>query len=83
MPQPATLEPEITPSVWREMGLNDQEYARVEKILGRRPTYTELGMYAVMWSEHCGLQIQPARAAVFKKYRSSSTAARWKTAGVV
>jgi len=32
------------------MGLNDQEYAEVEKILGRRPTYTELGMYAVMWS---------------------------------
>ncbi|MDD2485545.1 MAG: phosphoribosylformylglycinamidine synthase subunit PurL [bacterium] len=44
----------IEPKVYREMGLNDVEYAQVMKILGRHPNYTEVGMYAVMWSEHCG-----------------------------
>src|SRR5690348_8355465 len=36
-----------------ELGLKDDEYARIRAILGRRPTDTELAMYAVMWSEHC------------------------------
>ncbi len=39
---------------WREMGLTDEEYARIQDILGREPNYLELGMFAVMWSEHCG-----------------------------
>jgi phosphoribosylformylglycinamidine synthase II len=37
----------------RELGLKDDEYARIREILGRRPTDAELAMYAVMWSEHC------------------------------
>lgn len=40
--------------VWREMGLTDEEYAQIRNILGREPNYLELGMFAVMWSEHCG-----------------------------
>ena len=36
-----------------EHGLTDDEYARVLDILGRTPTYAELGIYSVMWSEHC------------------------------
>src|SRR3954468_1458723 len=36
-----------------ELGLKDDEYARIRDILGRRPTHTELAMYSVMWSEHC------------------------------
>ncbi|MGI8882532.1 MAG: phosphoribosylformylglycinamidine synthase subunit PurL [Jatrophihabitans sp.] len=36
-----------------ELGLKDDEYARVREILGRRPTSSELAMYSVMWSEHC------------------------------
>ncbi len=36
-----------------ELGLKDDEYARIKEILGRRPTDTELAMYSVMWSEHC------------------------------
>lgn len=39
---------------YREMGLNDQEYDSVKAILGREPNYLELGMFSVMWSEHCG-----------------------------
>jgi phosphoribosylformylglycinamidine synthase len=41
------------PQPYRELGLNDDEYARVREILGRRPTSSELAMYSVMWSEHC------------------------------
>ncbi|MEI6648860.1 MAG: phosphoribosylformylglycinamidine synthase subunit PurL [Actinomycetes bacterium] len=36
-----------------ELGLKDDEYARIKDILGRRPTSSELAMYSVMWSEHC------------------------------
>ncbi|OEH93401.1 phosphoribosylformylglycinamidine synthase subunit PurL [Bacillus solimangrovi] len=39
--------------IYREMGLSDEEFARVENILGRLPNYTETGLFAVMWSEHC------------------------------
>jgi phosphoribosylformylglycinamidine synthase len=36
-----------------ELGLKDDEYARILEILGRRPTQSELAMYSIMWSEHC------------------------------
>jgi phosphoribosylformylglycinamidine synthase II len=36
-----------------ELGLAEDEYARIREILGRRPTSSELAMYSVMWSEHC------------------------------
>ncbi|HHY93232.1 MAG TPA: phosphoribosylformylglycinamidine synthase II, partial [Firmicutes bacterium] len=36
------------------MGLSDAEYSRILELLGREPNETELGMFAVMWSEHCG-----------------------------
>lgn len=39
---------------WREMGLSDEEYQKVLEIMGREPNLLELGMFAVMWSEHCG-----------------------------
>ncbi|WP_295018862.1 phosphoribosylformylglycinamidine synthase subunit PurL, partial [uncultured Micrococcus sp.] len=38
---------------WAELGLKEDEYARIREILGRRPTAAELAMYSVMWSEHC------------------------------
>ncbi|HEX2262216.1 MAG TPA: phosphoribosylformylglycinamidine synthase II, partial [Pseudonocardiaceae bacterium] len=41
------------PQPYRELGLADDEYARIREILGRRPTEAELAMYSVMWSEHC------------------------------
>ncbi len=42
----------ITPEIIKQHGLTDQEYATVLKTLGREPTYTELGIISVMWSEH-------------------------------
>ena len=47
-PQPA-----ITPDVVASHGLTEEEYRKVLAILGREPTFTELGVFSVMWSEHC------------------------------
>jgi phosphoribosylformylglycinamidine synthase II len=41
------------PQPHKELGLADEEYARVREVLGRRPTSSELAIYSVMWSEHC------------------------------
>jgi phosphoribosylformylglycinamidine synthase len=46
-------EPEVTPELAEEHGLSKDEYARITEILDRNPTYTELGIFSVMWSEHC------------------------------
>ncbi len=46
-------EPAITPELIHSHGLTDEEYDRIVKLLGRQPTFTELGIFSVMWSEHC------------------------------
>ena len=46
-------EPEVTFDLAIEHGLNEEEYERILKILGRTPSFTELGIFSVMWSEHC------------------------------
>ncbi len=52
MTQPQNLA--ITPEVIREHGLTPEEYLKIEQLLGgRAPTLTELGIFSVMWSEHC------------------------------
>ena len=43
----------ITPDIVREHGLNDEEYARIKRLLNREPNLVELGVFSVMWSEHC------------------------------
>ena len=43
----------ITPELIAEHGLSEAEYARVLEILGREPSLVELGIFSVMWSEHC------------------------------
>ncbi len=43
----------VTAQVAAEHGLTADEYARIQKILGRDPSITELGIFSVMWSEHC------------------------------
>lgn len=53
MSSQAFKEPEITPELVKEHGLNEQEYQMILNFLGRTPTFTELGIYSVMWSEHC------------------------------
>lgn len=46
-------EPEVTLELALEHGLIEEEYNRILQILGRTPTFTELGIFSVMWSEHC------------------------------
>ncbi len=64
----------ITPEMVASHQLTPEEYERIVKTLGREPTYTELGIFSVMWSEHCSYKCsrvhlkklpteQPARAA--------------------
>src|SRR5450755_4688482 len=43
----------ITPEMLRGHGISTEEYNRLLKSLGREPTFTELGIFSVMWSEHC------------------------------
>ena len=46
-------EPIVNLDLAIEHGLLEEEYERIINILGRIPTYTELGIFSVMWSEHC------------------------------
>ncbi|MGH1363386.1 MAG: phosphoribosylformylglycinamidine synthase subunit PurL [Calditrichia bacterium] len=46
-------EPQITLELAIEHGLNEEEFEKIQQILGRMPNLTELGIFSVMWSEHC------------------------------
>ncbi len=46
-------EPTVSAGLAQEHGLLESEYERICEILGRNPTFTELGIFSVMWSEHC------------------------------
>jgi phosphoribosylformylglycinamidine synthase subunit PurL len=46
-------DPPITPALVREHNLTEEEYRRIEAMLGRTPTFTELGIVSALWSEHC------------------------------
>src|SRR6266513_2713070 len=51
---PTSLTPAISPETIRQHGLTADEYEKIKKLLGgREPTLTELGIFSVMWSEHC------------------------------
>jgi phosphoribosylformylglycinamidine synthase len=50
---PTTQAAGITPEVIADHGITPEEYERIKKALGREPSLTELGIFSVMWSEHC------------------------------
>jgi phosphoribosylformylglycinamidine synthase subunit PurL len=73
---------------YRELGLKDDEYARIREILGRRPTDAELAMYSVMWSEHCSYKSSKVHLRYFgetttEEMRSVMLAGIGENAGVV
>ena len=73
---------------YRELGLKDDEYARIREILGRRPTDAELAMYSVMWSEHCSYKSSKVHLKYFSdtttdEMRSKMLAGIGENAGVV
>src|SRR2546423_4919225 len=51
--QNSVVDPPVTPELVAEHGLTPEEFERINKILGRVPNFTELGIFSVMWSEHC------------------------------
>ncbi|OAN42238.1 phosphoribosylformylglycinamidine synthase subunit PurL [Mycolicibacterium iranicum] len=76
------------PQPFRELGLKDDEYARIREILGRRPTDAELAMYSVMWSEHCSYKSSKVHLRYFgdtttEKMREKMLAGIGENAGVV
>lgn len=83
----ATATPD-QPQPYRELGLKDDEYARIREILGRRPTDAELAMYSVMWSEHCSYKSSKVHLRYFSEtttdeMRSTMLAGIGENAGVV
>jgi len=46
-------DPQITPDLIASHGLKPEEYQRILEIIGREPTFTELGIFSAMWNEHC------------------------------
>src|SRR5213594_2492462 len=48
-----TADPVVTPELIKRHGLTSEEFERIKKILGREPNFIELGIFSVMWSEHC------------------------------
>jgi phosphoribosylformylglycinamidine synthase subunit PurL len=52
-PMPLTQASPITPAVLQEHGITAQEFEKIKSALGREPSLTELGIFSVMWSEHC------------------------------
>ena len=53
MSQTTLQEPEVTLELAIDHGLTEEEFEMIKEKLGRTPTFTELGVYSVMWSEHC------------------------------
>jgi phosphoribosylformylglycinamidine synthase II len=60
-------EPQVTPELVKEHGLSEQEHKRIVEILGRELTYTELGIFSVMWSEHCSYKNSIAMLKTFPR----------------
>ena len=73
----------ITPQMVREMGLNEREYQQVLDTLKREPTITELGMFSVMWSEHCGYKYSRPVLSLFKNYKEAQEQGALENAGVI
>ncbi|MEE9140640.1 MAG: phosphoribosylformylglycinamidine synthase subunit PurL [Alphaproteobacteria bacterium] len=71
----AEKEPAITPEVVAAHGLSAAEYERVLEILGRQPNLVELGIFSVMWSEHCSYKSSK------KWLRTLPTEAPWVICG--
>ena len=53
-PHPRPNDPPITPELVDDHGISPDEYDLILRIMGREPTFTELGVFSAMWSEHCG-----------------------------
>lgn len=65
------------------MGVIPSEFERIVELMGREPNMTELGMFAVMWSEHCGYKYSRPILAYFKRYKEAMESGGHENAGVI
>lgn len=73
----------ITEKLIEEHGLSPEEYQKIIKTLGREPTYTELGVFSVMWSEHCSYKSSRPHLAGFPTKGPQVIQGPGENAGVV
>ncbi len=73
----------ITKQLVEEHGLSSEEYQKITKILGREPNYTELGVFSVMWSEHCSYKSSRPHLAKFPTEGPQVIEGPGENAGVV
>ncbi len=77
-------EPAITPELVAKHNLTPEEYVRVKEVLGRVPSYTELGIFSVMWSEHCSYKnTRPLLKTFPTKSRKILVGAGEENAGII
>jgi phosphoribosylformylglycinamidine synthase len=70
-------------NVWREHGLTEEEYGRIEELMGREPNSLELALYGVMWSEHCSYKNSKAQLRKFPVTGPQVVQGPGENAGVV
>ena len=73
----------ITPEHIAQHGLTPEEYGRVQEILGRAPNFTELGIFSVMWSEHCSYKSSRVHLKAFPTQGECILQGPGENAGVV
>ncbi|HUA38838.1 MAG TPA: phosphoribosylformylglycinamidine synthase subunit PurL [Candidatus Sulfopaludibacter sp.] len=77
-------EPAITPELVAEHNLTPDEYQKILAVLGREPSYTELGIFSVMWSEHCSYKnTRPLLKTFPTKSRKILVGAGEENAGII
>jgi phosphoribosylformylglycinamidine synthase len=75
--------PSETALPYSAMGLSDSEYKAIVDFLKREPTYTELGMFAVLWSEHCSYKTSKNVLKFFSNYKKAVDGDGLENAGIV
>lgn len=74
---------QITPQLIEQHGLTCEEYQKILKILGREPSFTELGIFSAMWSEHCSYKSSKSHLKKFPASGSQVIQGPGENAGVV
>ncbi len=73
----------LTPDVYLSMGMTAEEYERFRSLLGREPSLVELGMCAVMWSEHCSYKHSRPVLSYFADYKRAIEGDGLENAGII
>lgn len=73
----------MSPEVYLSMGLRESEYQLIVEKMGREPSLTEVGMFAVMWSEHCGYKYSRPVLSYFSKYKEAMEGDGLENAGLI